>query len=93
MALTPDEQLKKLDSEIKQLKSRKHAILNREKQKQNKEQIRRLIEYGTLVQKYLHYDWINSEMVEDLLKSVAVLPESEVKKLFADAKKMSQMLP
>ena len=52
MPSTPDEQLKKLDDEIKQLKSRKQAILNREKQKQKKERTRRLIQCGEVVEKY-----------------------------------------
>jgi hypothetical protein len=52
MARTPDEQVKKIDKEINQLKMRKKKI-HKEKQKEKKERTQRLVALGLLTEKYL----------------------------------------
>lgn len=70
MPLAPDEQVKKIDDEISQLKARKQAILNREKQKQKKERTCRLIRNGELAEKYLNCEGMPSDKFETILQAV-----------------------
>ena len=66
MSLSPEEQIQKLDNEIKQLKARKKSIANKEKERAKKEKTRLLIQYGELVEKYLKCE--TAEQLESTLK-------------------------
>lgn len=47
-----EDKLRKIDEQMSQLKAKKQAILNREKQQERKERTRRLIQIGAIIEKY-----------------------------------------
>jgi len=55
MSPTTEETLQKINQQISQLQARKKTIENRERQKAKREHTRRLIQFGTLVEKYLPF--------------------------------------
>jgi hypothetical protein len=66
--LTPDEAIKRLDEKIEQLKHRKQAIANKEKERERKARTRRLIQIGALAEKYLFCEGIEPEDFERFIK-------------------------
>ena len=72
------EQLKKIDEKMAQLKAKRQAILNREKEKARKERTRRLIQNGALAEKYLDCEGLSPEEFEKELQRIVKL--SGVKK-------------
>ena len=67
MPLSSSKQIAKIDDDIKQLKAKKQAIINKEKQQAKKERTRLLIQYGELVEKYLKCESL--EELEVFLKT------------------------
>lgn len=65
-----DDRIKKIDEKMAQLKAKKQAILNREKEKDRKARTRRLIENGALAEKYLQAEGKSPEEFEEILKQV-----------------------
>jgi len=65
MSTKSNEQLKKLDEKILQLKKQKQAISKREKAKKQKERDRRLIQYGELLEKYFIENFVDSTQKEN----------------------------
>lgn len=61
------EQLKKIDDKMAQLKAKRQAILNREKENERKARTRRLIQHGALAEKYLQCENIDTPDFELLL--------------------------
>jgi hypothetical protein len=68
MSLTNNEEIKKLDEKISQLKSRKKVLENKKKQKLKQEHTRLLIKFGELCQKYL--DCKTPDELEEILKKL-----------------------
>jgi len=73
MAQTVDEKVKKLEESIGQLKAKKQAILNREKEQQKKQRIKQLISYGEIVEKYYNLENLTPEgfdmNLQDMMKA------------------------
>lgn len=47
-----EDKLRKIDEQMAQLKAKKQAILNREKEQERKDRTRRLIQMGAVIEKY-----------------------------------------
>lgn len=68
MTLSVDERIKKLDDEMNQLKTKKQAILNRERRKQKNERIKKLIALGELLEKHFDCDNKSLEQLDEEIK-------------------------
>lgn len=71
---TPNERLKKIDAQLAQLRAKKQAIINREKEKERKARTRRLIQNGALAEQYLHAVNMEPQNFEQLLRHLAAIP-------------------
>ena len=67
MPVNPNETITKLDKQISQLKARKKAIENKEKQKVQKERTRLLIKLGEIAVKYTKCETV--EQLEEYFKT------------------------
>lgn len=67
------EQLKKIDEKMAQLKAKRQAIINREKEKERKARTRRLIQNGALAEKYLDCEGLSPEEFEKELQRIVEL--------------------
>lgn len=78
-----EDQIKKIDEKMSQLKAQRQAIVAREKQKERKERTRRLIQIGALSEKYFRSPDISPNDFENLAQKIISLPDFN--KLFSDS--------
>lgn len=79
MATNKEEQLKKIEEKMAQLKAQKQAIINREKAKERQNRTRRLIQNGALAEKYLGCEKLPPEQFEIFLQKL--VQNNDVKEL------------
>lgn len=65
-----DDRLKKIDERMAQLKMQKQAIVSREKEKERKQRTRRLVQNGSLAEKYLNCEGMQPEEFEKVLQKI-----------------------
>lgn len=70
MATNKDEQLKRIEEKMAQLKAQKQAIINRKKAKERKNRTRHLIQNGALAEKYLCCEKLAPEQFEIFLQKL-----------------------
>lgn len=74
MAVSDNDKLKKIDEKMSQLKAKRQAILNREKEKERKLRTRRLIQNGALAEQYLQCNDLDTADFEAFLSLLANMP-------------------
>ena len=72
---SPEEQLEKITEQMAQLKAKRQAIANREKEKERKARTRRLIEKGALAEKYLNSEKLSPADFERLLNRLVQIDQ------------------
>ena len=73
-----EKRLQSIREKMAQMKNQERMILNRERAKQQKAQTRRLIQNGTLAEKYLCCDGIQPMEFENLLKRITQAQEVKI---------------
>lgn len=66
-----EKRLQMIREKMAQIKAQEQAIIARDKKRQRKERTRRLIQYGTLVDKYFNCEGMKLGEFEELLKGIA----------------------
>lgn len=74
MAKSYTEKIEEIKAKEAQLKAKRQAIENREKEKARKERNHRLIETGVLVEKYFNLENISQKTRENIFKKIAEKP-------------------
>lgn len=89
-----EKKLDQLEEKIKQLQNQKKAILMKEKEKERKARTKRLIQIGSLFEKYFKSEEHSIDVIEEFLKEImsGEDAEKEIQKIFDLAKESDRRL-